>query len=171
MLKWLRNDNNIRNTKIIGLNTAICSTYQDILNKNFKYVNDYKNHVKQFQSKYTTVYIRPEDYDKENLCHICLSPLLGPCSMFVCDCCLTIHEGCMLRYMLAGYKQCPICDNKHNKIDLDIHAEYPTTLSITKIRENFNKLLHNDNLNIESLLHDIKKNTITDTNALHKMYT
>ena len=174
MLRWLTNGNKkdtARNTKIHRFNSTICSTYQEIINKNFKYVTDYKKQVKQFQNKCHNVYIKPEDYDKDNLCHICLSALLGPCYMFTCNCCLTIHDGCMLRYILAGYKDCPICHSHIDTININAHAEYPATLSLTKINENFNRLLHDEDLNVNLLITDIKKNNIVNKDTLHKMYS
>ena len=89
--------------KIYGYMSGVSITYQDILKENFKYMQKLQKHLYDFQTHSTNKFIGIENYDTEELCSICLTPLLGPCSTFACDCKMTLHEGCMFRLILGGF--------------------------------------------------------------------
>lgn len=169
MFKWLTNKNSTY-TKMAAFNSAICFTYQDILKDNFKQTMNLQKIIKDIQKNQDTNFICAEACDNDHVCHVCFQPLVGPCSTFSCDGCHTVHEGCMFKLWLAGYTECPMCIREKNDLNIKFDINYPTTLSITKIRDNFNKISTNDKINIETLLKDVKKNKIVNPHTLSSIY-
>jgi hypothetical protein len=110
-----------------------------------------------------------EQNEDDNICAICLSKLVGHCSMYHCECNLTIHESCMFRLILGGIIRCPICDDNISLKKYNPSICYPMTINSEVVEDEYNKLIENKTTVSLSLKH-IEMNVIKDNAILKSVY-
>ena len=171
----------IRNKKDIIYKQRILSTvcglnilHEDIVKDTFKFLTTLQKDLNSFQQKSHGIFIDMNKYNKENVCEICLFPLLGPCSSFDCSCKLTIHEGCMFRLVLGGFTECPQCRGKLSLYRYCPRISYPRTYNYKTIQNLLTTLIEdiecNKNITPEKLLLDVKRSEIIDNDLLKEIY-
>ena len=180
MLKW-NNKKNLEERKRANYRQRIASfvngvnlAYKHNTVESFKFMKSLREHLYNFQVSSCAKFIKLKEYQEENLCQICLNPLLGPCSTFACDCKLTLHEGCMFRLILGGYNKCPQCNTQLSLTKYRPSINYPITLKIDLIQKELKNIIDDEdckkNIRIENIIEKIKTDNIKDTNVLKQTY-
>ena len=160
--------------KIINFVIKLYNWHINSLKEQHTYIKDLQKNIKEFQVHSSPIFINNEECTNDNLCTICLGMLLGPCVKLACDCELTLHEGCYFRLLLGGFNKCPQCD-----LHLSLHkykpkVRYPTVLKINDIVSSLNSIIEDEedkkHINIDNVIQIIRKNAVTNTNELSKIF-
>ena len=180
MFKWNNKKNVNLMTKttykqrIIGFMDGLVHLYQNILTKNFNFITTLRKHLYGFQVNSNIRFIGVDNYDEENLCQICLMPLLGPCSTFACDCHLTLHEGCLFRLILGGFNKCPQCKLQLCLEKYKPRIDYPKTLKCESIYNELLMIVNDDKcekkINIDKVLNHIQNDCVLEVEKLNEIY-
>ena len=87
MFRWKCDNHRISfHQRIIEFVARLNNLYQDIIIKNFNYIYNLRNSIHSFQTNSTVKFVDINEYKEEDVCQICLMPLLGPCTSFNCMC-------------------------------------------------------------------------------------
>jgi hypothetical protein len=161
------NNNSLKDRSVKEFIIGLCRIQRQSSANAFRYCKNLEKNLADFKSKSSSSFI--EQNDDDNICAICLSKLVGHCTMYHCECNLTIHESCMFRLMLGGIIKCPICDDSISLKKYNSSISYPMTINIEVVEGEYNKLLENKSTTSLSLK-QVEINVIKDTAALKSIY-
>lgn len=136
---------------------GICAIQRHNDCMNYKYCKGLEKNLEHYKNKSSTTF--RETADDDDICVICMMKLIGHCTTFACDCKLTIHQSCLFKFILSGFKSCPQCTMPMTLQTYNTNILYPITLDRSVVLREYDKIWSRRSTPRESL-DIVRTNTI-----------